>query len=176
MFDRLKREVAFIRANDPAAGSLPEILMLYPGYKAVRRHRISHWLFKHNRKFLARFLSERTKRVTGVEIHPGAQIGDCLFIDHGTGVVIGETTIIGNNCVIYQGVTLGGTGKEKGKRHPTLGNNIMVGAGSKILGSVTIGDGAKIAAGAVVVRDVPPGATAIGIPATIRMPAGSPTH
>ncbi len=171
MFDRLKREIAFVQANDPAARNAIEVMLLYPGFRAVRRHRLAHWLYAHNFRFLARLRSERTRKMTGIEIHPGARIGECLFIDHGTGVVIGETTIIGNNCVMYQGCTLGGTGKEKGKRHPTLGNNIMVGAGAKVLGSVTIGDGAKIAAGAVVVRNVPAGATAIGIPACLRMPA-----
>lgn len=167
MFRQLKEDIASVRMRDPAAKSTAEILFLYPGLKAIRSHRCAYWLYNHKMKFLARWISQRCSRKTGIEIHPAAKIGKRFFIDHGTGVVIGETTVIGDDVILYQGVTLGGTGKETGKRHPTLGNNIMVGTGAKILGSVTIGDNTKIAAGAVVLHDIPPDSTAVGVPARV---------
>ena len=167
MFRQLREDIASVRMRDPAAKSTAEILFLYPGLKAIRSHRRAYWLYNHKMKFLARWISQRCSRKTGIEIHPAAKIGKRFFIDHGTGVVIGETTVIGDDVILYQGVTLGGTGKETGKRHPTLGNNIMVGTGAKILGSVTIGDNTKIAAGAVVLHDIPPDSTAVGVPARV---------
>ena len=167
MFDRMREDIAVIRERDPAARSSIEIMLLYNGYKAVRSHRKAYWCYHHNLKFLARFISQRCVRRTGIEIHPAATIGRRLFIDHGTGVVIGETTIIGDDCTIYQGVTLGGTGKDKGKRHPTLGNHVMVGAGAKVLGPITINDNVRIAAGAVVLQDIPADSTAVGVPARV---------
>ncbi len=167
MFDHMKEDIAVIRAKDPAARSAVEVMLLYNGFKAVRIYRRANWFLKHNMKFIARWLSQRCVRKTNIEIHPGATIGRRLFIDHGTGVVIGETTIIGDDCTIYQGVTLGGTGKDKGKRHPTLGNNVMVGAGAKVLGPITIGNDVRIAAGAVVLNNIPDGCTAVGVPARI---------
>ncbi len=167
MFDRLKYDIQAIRKRDPAARSNIEVLLLYPGLHAVQWHRLTHWLFVHKHPFLARWISERVKRRTGIEIHPGATIGKGLLIDHGTGVVIGETAVIGDDCTIYQGVTLGGTGKDQGKRHPTLGDRVLVGAGAKILGPFTVGDDAKIAANAVVLHPVPAHATAVGVPANI---------
>lgn len=167
MFNQLKNDIKSVKERDPAARSTAEIIFLYPGFRAVRMHRRAHWFYKHNMFFLARWISQRCSRKTGIEIHPAAVIGNNFFIDHGTGVVIGETAIIGNNVTLYQGVTLGGTGKETGKRHPTLGDNIMVGTGAKILGSVTIGDNSKIAAGAVVLNDIPANSTAVGVPARV---------
>ncbi len=164
---RIKEDIASVRERDPAATSVLEILFLYPGLKAVRMHRRANWFYRHKMHFIARWISQRCSMKTGIEIHPAAKIGKNFFIDHGTGVVIGETTVIGDNVILYQGVTLGGTGKETGKRHPTLGNNIMVGAGAKILGSVTIGDNTKIAAGAVVLNDIPENSTAVGAPAKV---------
>ncbi len=160
-------DIKSILERDPAARNGLEVFLLYPGFHAVMWHRISHCLYKAHFKGLARAVSQLVRFFTGVEIHPGARIGKGLFIDHGMGVVIGETTIIGDNCTIYQGVTLGGTGKEKGKRHPTLGNNVMVGSGAKVLGPFTVGDNSKIAAGAVVLNEVPPGSTCVGVPARI---------
>lgn len=154
-----------VKKHDPAATSTAEIVLLYSGVHAVAAHRIANRLYKKGYKFAARAVSQIARGVTGIEIHPGATIGKCLFIDHGTGVVIGETTEIGDYCTVYQGVTLGGTGKDTGKRHPTLGNHVMVGAGAKVLGPFKVGDGAKIAAGAVVLCEVPDGTTAVGIPA-----------
>ena len=153
--------------RDPAARSKWEVIFLYSGFKAVRSHRRANWFYRHNHKFIARWISQHNRHKTGIEIHPAAQIGKGLFIDHGMGVVIGETTIIGDNCTIYQNVTLGGTGKDVGKRHPTLGNNVLVGSGAKVLGPFTVGDNARIAAGAVVLSEVPPNATAVGVPARI---------
>ena len=167
MFNKLKTELRSIMNRDPAAKSMAEVYFLYPGYKAVRRYRRAHWFYKRGLTFIARIISQRAKYRTGVEIHPGATIGRELFIDHGTGVVIGETSIIGDCCTIYQNVTLGGTGKDKGKRHPTVGNNVLIGAGAKVLGPIKIGDNARIAAGAVVIEDVPENATAVGVPAKI---------
>ena len=150
MFDLLKEDIKAIKDRDPAARSSLEIMLLYPGYKAVRMHRKANYFYRHKMYFLARAISQRAVRKTGIEIHPGATIGKGLMIDHGMGVVIGETAVVGDNCTIYQGVTLGGTGKDKGKRHPTLGNNVLVGAGAKVLGPFTVGDNTKIAANAVV--------------------------
>ena len=167
MFERFREDVQTIRAKDPAARSTMEIVLLYNGFKAVRAYRKANWCYRHGLKFWARAISQRCVRRTGIEIHPGATIGRRLFIDHGTGVVIGETTIIGDDCTLYQGVTLGGTGKDTGKRHPTLGNHVMVGAGAKVLGPITIGDHSRIAAGAVVLGDIPDHATAVGVPARV---------
>ncbi len=156
-----------IRDKDPAARSALEIVLLYNGFKAVRSYRKANWCYRHGLKFLARWISQRCVRRTNIEIHPGATIGRRLFIDHGTGVVIGETTIIGDDCTLYQGVTLGGTGKDTGKRHPTLGNHVMVGAGAKVLGPIVIHDNSRIAAGAVVLTEIPENATAVGVPARV---------
>ncbi|WP_413778036.1 serine O-acetyltransferase EpsC [Caproicibacterium sp. XB1] len=167
MFCRLKEEIDSIMERDPAARSRLEVYFLYSGFKAVRSYRRAHWLLEKGHPFLARWVSQRARHKTGIEIHPGAKIGKGLFIDHGMGVVIGETTEIGDYCTLYQGVTLGGTGKDKGKRHPTLGNNVLVGSGAKILGPMKIGDNARIAAGAVVLDEVPANATAVGVPARV---------
>ena len=160
-------DIKSITDRDPAARNGLEVLLLYPGLHAVIWHRVAHFFFKLRFKFIARCISQLTRFFTGIEIHPGATIGKGLMIDHGMGVVIGETTIIGDNCTLYQGVTLGGTGKDTGKRHPTLGDNVMVGAGAKVLGNFTVGNGAKIAAGAVVLGPVPENSTAVGIPARV---------
>lgn len=165
MFDRLRYDIKAIRERDPAARSGIEVLLLYSGLHAVIFHRWANFFYRHKMFFTARLISQCSRHLTGIEIHPGATIGKGLFIDHGMGVIIGETTVIGDDCTIYQGATLGGTGKDKGKRHPTLGNNVMVGSGAKVLGPFTVGDGAKIAAGAVVLSEVAPGATAVGVPA-----------
>ena len=156
-----------IRQKDPAARSLLEVFLLYPGFHILIFHRIAHWLYKHNRFFLARLVSQWGRRFTGIEIHPGATIGAGLFIDHGMGIVIGETAEIGDNCTIYHQVTLGGTGKDVGKRHPTIGDNVLIGAGASVLGPVNIGSNVRIAAGSVVLRCLPPNVTAAGIPANI---------
>lgn len=176
MFDNIKYDIRVIRERDPAARSAAEVFFLYHGFRAVRYYRMANWLYRHKMFFLARWVSQHAKFVTGTEIHPAATIGRGLFIDHGSGVVIGETAVIGDNCVLYQGVTLGGTGKDIGKRHPTLGNNVLVGAGAKVLGPFKVGDGAKIAAGAVVLNEVPPGATAVGVPARVVRVDGKPTQ
>ncbi len=162
----LKEEIALIKERDAAIHSTMEVF-LYPSFKVMLHYRFAHKLYTKKHYFLARWVSQRAVRKTGIEIHPGAQIGKGFFIDHGNGVIIGETTIIGDNVTLYQGVTLGGTGKEQGKRHPTLGNNIMIGAGAKVLGSCTIGDNCKIGAGSVVLSDVPPGSTVVGVPGRI---------
>lgn len=162
----IKEEMEVIKERDPAIKSSKEVF-LYPTFKAIIRYRIAHKLYLKKHYFLARWISQRTARKTGIEIHPGATIGKGLFIDHGHGVVIGETAILGDNCTLYQGVTLGGTGKEKGKRHPTLGNNVMVSAGAKILGSFSVGDNVKVGAGSVVLREVPANSTVVGVPARI---------
>jgi serine O-acetyltransferase len=167
MFKNLREDIRSIRERDPAAHSGFEVLLLYSGLHAVTYYRISHWLFRHKRFILARMVSQHAKFTTGIEIHPGATIGRGLFIDHGTGVVIGETAELGDYCTLYQGVTLGGTGKDKGKRHPTLGNYVMVGAGAKVLGPVVIGDNAKVGANALVLLNVPSDATAVGVPARV---------
>ena len=156
-----------IQRRDPAARSVLEVILLYPGFHILVYHRIAHWLYQHKRFFLARWVSQHGRRRTGIEIHPGATIGRCLFIDHGMGIVFGETCEIGDNCTIYHGVTLGGTGKDTGKRHPTLGNNVLIGAGTKVLGPVYIGDNARIGAGSVVLRNLPANCTAVGVPAEV---------
>lgn len=162
----IKEEIAIIKERDPAIKTPMEVF-LYPSFKAITRYRIAHWLYKRKHYFLARWYSQRTARKTGIEIHPGARIGKGLFIDHGNGVIIGETTIIGNNVTLYQGVTLGGTGKEKGKRHPTIGDNVMISAGAKVLGSFTVGENSKIGAGSVVLSEVPPNSTVVGVPGRV---------
>ena len=167
MFKSIKADLDAILERDPAARNRFEVYFLYSGFKAVRSHRRANWFYRHNFKFIARWISQRSRHKTGIEIHPGATIGKGLFIDHGMGVVIGETTIIGDYCTIYQNVTLGGTGKETGKRHPTLGNNVLVGSGAKVLGPFKVGDNARIAAGAVVLSEIPPNATAVGVPARV---------
>ncbi len=166
-FKNAKEDIKAVKERDPAARSALEIFFLYPGVKALRMYRRANFFYRHNFKFLARWISQRCVRKTGIEIHPAATIGKRLVIDHGVGVVIGETAIIGDDCLIYQGVTLGGTGKELGKRHPTLGNNVMVGAGAKVLGPFKVGDNARIAAGAVVLAEVPENSTATGVPARV---------
>lgn len=163
----MKEFIESIKKRDPAAKNALQIILLYSGVHALIYYRISHFLYKSKLFFLARLVSQLGRFFTGIEIHPGATIGKCLFIDHGMGVVIGETAEIGDYCTIYQGVTLGGTGKDVGKRHPTLGNNVMVGSGAKILGPFKVGDNAKIASGAVVLSEVPADSTAVGIPARI---------
>ena len=172
MFKRLSETLGAYQARDPAARSKLEILLLYPGVHALIFHRVSHWLYRHKLFFLARLNSQIARHLTGIEIHPGAQIGRRFVIDHGMGIVIGETTEIGDDCLIYHGVTLGGTGKDQGKRHPTLGNNVMVSAGAKVLGPFKVGDGARIAANAVVLTEIPPEATAVGVPARVVRIAG----
>lgn len=167
MLKELREEVALICDRDPAARSSLEVILTYSGLHAIAAYRLSHKLLKAGFPTLARIVSQVAKFFTGIEIHPGATIGRGLFIDHGMGVVIGETTVIGDNCTLYQGVTLGGTGKDRGKRHPTLGNNVTVGAGAKVLGPFKVGDNAKIAAGAVVLKEVPANATAVGVPARV---------
>lgn len=167
MFFRIKEEIAVVFERDPAARNTWEVITCYPGFHALLVHRLSHRLWLSGFKWLARFISHLGRWLTGVEIHPGARIGRRFFIDHGMGVVIGETSEIGDDCTLYHGVTLGGTSWNKGKRHPTLGAGVVVGAGAKILGPIEVGAGAKIGSNAVVVKPVPPGATAIGIPARI---------
>ena len=169
MLRRLKADISMIKERDPAARGCLEILLCYPGVQAIGLHRISHrlWKSRFSLKFLARVLSQIGRVLTGIEIHPGARIGNGVFIDHGMGVVIGETTEIGENCLLYQGVTLGGTGKEGGKRHPTLENNVIVGAGAKVLGNITIGSNTRIGAGSVVVKSVEQSCTVVGIPGRI---------
>ncbi len=162
----VKEEMQVIMERD-AAIKTPLEVFLYPSFKAIMRHRVAHWLYEHKHYFLARWYSQRTVRKTGIEIHPGATIGKGLFIDHGNGVIIGETTIIGDNVTLYQGVTLGGTGKEQGKRHPTIGNNVMISAGAKVLGSFTVGENSKIGAGSVVLSEVPPNCTVVGVPGRV---------
>ena len=156
-----------IQRKDPAARSVLEVMLLYPGFHILVYHRIAHWLYQHKHFFLARWVSQHGRHRTGIEIHPCATIGKCLFIDHGMGIVFGETCEIGDNCTIYHGVTLGGTGKDTGKRHPTLGNNVLIGAGTKVLGPVFIGDNARIGAGSVVLRNLPANCTAVGVPAEV---------
>lgn len=167
MFKNIRDDIRSIKERDPAARTSLEVFFLYSGLRAVIHHRVANWFYRHNMKFIARYVSQRSRHKTGIEIHPAATIGKGLFIDHGMGVVIGETAVVGDNCTIYQGVTLGGTGKDTGKRHPTIGNNVMIGSGAKVLGPFTVGDGAKIAAGAVVLDTVPAGATVVGVPARV---------
>ncbi len=175
MFDALKRDIQAVFERDPAARSVMEILWCYPGVHALLFHRLAHWLWTCHWLTLGRFVSHLGRFFTGIEIHPGARIGSGLFIDHGMGVVIGETTEIGANCTLYQGVTLGGTSLKKEKRHPTLGHGIVVGAGAKILGAITIGDHSKIGAGSVVVTEVPPHSTVVGIPGRVVQRSGATT-
>lgn len=167
MFRTIREQIETIRLEDPAAKSVLEILFCYPGLQAIFFHKLSHWLYRHRRYVLARMVSQTARFLTGVEIHPGATIGRRLFIDHGMGIVIGETAEIGDDVLLYQGVTLGGTGNERGKRHPTLGNGVVVGAGAKVLGNITLGDCVKVGAGSVVVKNVPPNSTVVGIPGRI---------
>ena len=167
MFNDLRETIAAYKARDPAARSSLEILLLYPGIRATQNHKIAHWCYEHDHKFLARYLSQRTRHKTGIEIHPGAKIGKRLVIDHGMGIVIGETAEIGDDCLLYQGVTLGGTGKETGKRHPTIGNNVLVGSGAKVLGPFKVGDNSRVAANSVVLREIPENSTAVGSPARV---------
>ena len=162
----LKEEVRIIKERDPAIHSSMEVL-LYPSFKVMLHYRLAHKLYLSGHYFWARYISQRGVRKTGIEIHPGAQIGENFFIDHGNGVIIGETAIVGNNVTLYQGVTLGGTGKEHGKRHPTIGDNVMISAGAKVLGSFTIGENSKIGAGSVVLEAVPPNCTVVGVPGRI---------
>ena len=166
-FHSVREDVATVFEADPAARSYLEVLICYPGLHAVWAHRLSHWLWRHGLRFLARLNSQFARLFTGIEIHPGAELGQRLFIDHGIGTVIGETAIVGNDVTLYQGVTLGGTGKEKGKRHPTLGNNISIGSGAKLLGNITIGDNCRVGAGSVVLRNVPANSTIVGVPGHI---------
>lgn len=167
MFDRIKEDIKAVKDRDPAARSSLEIFFLYPGVKAIRMYRRAHKHYLKGHFFRARLISQRAARKTGIEIHPGATIGRRLVIDHGTGTVIGETAEIGDDCLLYQGVTLGGTGKDVGKRHPTIGNNVMISAGAKVLGPFKIGDNSRVAAGAVVLEEVPPNSTVVGVPAHV---------
>ncbi|WP_400244816.1 serine O-acetyltransferase [Niallia sp. JL1B1071] len=172
MFQRIKEDIAVVFEQDPAARSSIEVILTYSGVHAIWFHRIAHFLFRHKRFFLARVISQFSRFLTGIEIHPGAKIGNRLFIDHGMGVVIGETCEIGDNVTIFQGVTLGGTGKEKGKRHPTVKDNALIASGAKVLGSIVIGENAKIGAGSVVLRDVPANSTVVGIPGRVKVQDG----
>lgn len=167
MFEKIKEDIRMVKEKDPAARTSIEVILAYSGLHAVIFHRIAHWFYLKKFFLAARLISQFSRFLTGIEIHPGAKIGKGLLIDHGSGVVIGETAEIGDNCLIYQGVTLGGTGKEHGKRHPTLGNNVMVGSGARVLGPFKVGDNAKIAANAVVLEEVPENSTAVGVPARI---------
>lgn len=167
MLKYIRRDIRLIKERDPAARNAVEILLTYPSLSAIRSYKIAHWFYKKKMFTAARIISQRSRKRTGIEIHPGATIGKGLFIDHGMGVVIGETAVIGDNCLLYQGVTLGGTGKDKGKRHPTLGDNVLVGAGAKILGPFKVGNNVKIAANAVVLNAIPDNCTAVGVPARI---------
>jgi serine O-acetyltransferase len=176
MFQRIREDIQGVFERDPAARSTWEVLTCYPGLKAIWAHRLSHWLWTHGLKWLGRTVSQLARWFTLIEIHPGAKIGRRFFIDHGAGVVIGETAEIGDDVTLYQGVTLGGTSWAKGKRHPTLGNNVVVGAGAKVLGPFTVGEGARVGSNAVVVREVPPGASVVGIPARIVQEQRAPSE
>ncbi|MEW6274302.1 MAG: serine O-acetyltransferase [Bacillota bacterium] len=167
MLRSLRKEIQAVFDRDPAAKNLLEVLLCYPGLHAVIFHRIAHFFYRRRLFLIARLISHISRFLTQIEIHPGARIGEGFFIDHGAGVVIGETTEIGDNVTIYQGVTLGGTGKEKGKRHPTIGNNVVISTGAKILGSITVGDNSKIGAGSVVLKNVPPNSTVVGVPGRV---------
>ena len=172
MFKRLSETLAAYQARDPAARSKLEIFLLYPGVHAILFHRVSHWLYRHRLFFLARLNSQIARHITGIEIHPGARLGRRFVIDHGMGIVIGETTEIGDDVLLYHGVTLGGTGKDQGKRHPTIGNGVMIACGAKVLGPFKVGDGARIASNAVVLSEIPAEATAVGVPARVVRIAG----
>lgn len=174
ILETLRADIQAAKDRDPAARSTPEIILAYPGIHALWIHRLAHWLWNRGVPLLPRLISHINRWLTGIEIHPGAKIGKGVFIDHGMGVVIGETTEIGDNVTLYQGVTLGGTGKEKGKRHPTVGNNVVIAAGAKVLGPITIGDDSKVGAGAVVIRDVPPRCTVVGVPGKVVVREGEP--
>lgn len=176
MFKTLNETLEAYQRRDPAARSKLEILLLYQGVHAVLYHRVAHWLYCKNWRFLARWVSQWSRFWTGIEIHPGATIGRRLVIDHGMGIVIGETAEVGDDCLIYHGVTLGGTGKDQGKRHPTIGNNVLLSTGSKVLGPFKVGDGARIAANAVVLKEIPENATAVGVPARVVRIAGEKTN
>lgn len=167
MFKQYKEDIRSFIEHDPAASRPLEIILLYPGFKALRAHKRANWFYRHNFPFIARYISQRSAHKTGIEIHPGATIGKRVVIDHGHGIVIGETAEIGDDVMIYQGVTLGGTGKDIGKRHPTIESGVMIGAGAKVLGPITVGRNAKVAAGAVVVKDVEPNCTVVGVPGEI---------
>jgi len=167
MFASMREDIAAVKDRDPAARSSLEVVLLYSGLHALWGYRFHHWLWIHGWQFPARALSQLARLITGIEIHPGAQIGRRFFIDHGMGVVIGETTSVGDDVTLYQGVTLGGTGKESGKRHPTIGNNVVVGAGAKVLGNITVGENCRIGSGSVVLRDVPDNSTVVGVPAHV---------
>ncbi len=169
---RLGETIRAYKARDPAARSAVEIFLLYPGIHAIIYHRIAHWFFRNKMRFIARLISQWSRFWTGVEIHPGAKIGRRFVIDHGMGIVIGETAEVGDDVLIYQGATLGGTGKEKGKRHPTIGNNVMIGSGAKVLGPFKVGDNSRIASNAVVLKEIPPNSTAVGVPARVVRIAG----
>ena len=173
LFSGLRRDINAIKERDPAARTAIEVLLLYSGLHALIFHRFAHWFYHHRMFFIARLISQTSRFFTGIEIHPGAKIGRGVFIDHGSGVVIGETAEVGDNCTIYQGVTLGGTGKDKGKRHPTLEEGVMVGSGAKILGPFTVGAGAKIAANAVVLEPIEPDTTVAGVPARVVRKGGA---
>jgi serine O-acetyltransferase len=166
-FRSVREDITAVFESDPAARSYLEVLICYPGLHAVWAHHLSHWLWRRGMRFLARLNSQLARLFTGIEIHPGAEIGRRLFIDHGMGTVIGETAIVGDDVTLYQGVTLGGTGKEKGKRHPTVGNSVSIGSGAKLLGNITIGDNCRVGAGSVVLRSVPPNSTIVGVPGHI---------
>ncbi len=174
MFHQLKQDIRVIFERDPAAKTIVEVVLCYPGLHALISHRMAHYLYKKNLVLLPRLISQISRFFTGIEIHPGATIGQGLFIDHGMGVVIGETAEVGDNVTLYQGVTLGGTGKEKGKRHPTIGNNVFIGSGAKILGSIKVGDNVKIGAGSVVTKPVPSDTTVVGIPGQVVVHRGVP--
>ncbi|MDE2259082.1 MAG: serine O-acetyltransferase [Betaproteobacteria bacterium] len=167
MLDRIREQINIVFDRDPAVRNRWEVISLYPGFHAVLLHWLAHWFWRHDLKWLGRFISQVSRGLTGIEIHPGATLGRRVFIDHGMGVVIGETAEIGDDCTLYQGVTLGGTSWNKGKRHPTLGPKVIVGAGAKIIGPIYVGEGAKVGSNAVVVKTVPPGATVIGIPGRV---------
>ncbi|PLR96346.1 serine O-acetyltransferase [Bacillus sp. T33-2] len=167
MFKKLKEDVEVVFDQDPAARTYLEVVLTYSGLHAIWAHRMAHWLFKRKYYFVARVISQASRFFTGIEIHPGAKIGRRFFIDHGMGVVIGETCEIGDNVTVFQGVTLGGTGKEKGKRHPTVKDNVLISTGAKVLGSITIGENSKIGAGSVVLKDVPPNSTVVGVPGRV---------
>lgn len=173
MLATLREEIQVVFERDPAARSVMEVIFCYPGFHAIMHHRLAYWLYQHKLYFLARLVSHISRHRTGIEIHPGAKIGRGLFIDHGSGIVIGETAEIGDNVTLYQGVTLGGTGKERGKRHPTIGNNVTISAGAKVLGSFTVGDYAKIGGGSVVLKSVPPHCTVVGVPGRIVVQDGA---
>lgn len=176
LWARLRKDIRVVFERDPAAKSVPEVVLCYSGLHAIWLYRLAHFFYLRDYVLMPRLISNFARFFTGIEIHPGAVIGDGLFIDHGTGIVIGETAVLGKNVTLYQGVTLGGTGKEKGKRHPTLGNNVVVATGAKVLGSFTVGDHAKIGAGSVVLKEVPPYATVVGIPGRVVVMNGRRVH